>query len=256
MDGALKLTPGRTVTFTVPGLPKAKERPRFRVVTPKKGKPFSQAYTPKVTRGFEADCAVMAKAAMRGEAPMMGPVVVIIYAFFPIPKSYTKKRQAAIRAGLEAFVKKPDEDNVGKAVKDAMNGIVYGDDCQIVRGRTDKDWTDEPRVIVRVTELVPIVEPSDTSLPMPLPEQGMEKHGVPASAVTDVKTVAEPAQVNLGGKGTQSGTSKTACGADSIQTCPHHDKPGGYWCRSCLPEKWSTPEARAKQGITLIGEDA
>ena len=81
-------------------------------------------------------------------------------------------------------------------------------------------------------------------------------YGVPASAVTDVKTVAEPALVIKGGKGTQSGTSKTACGADSIQTCSIHDKPGGYWCRSCLPEKWSTPEARAKQGITLIGEDA
>lgn len=55
-----------------------------------------------------------------------------------------------MRAGAERPITKPDWDNVGKIVSDALNGIAYRDDSQIVDARVVKRYSDNPMVKVSV----------------------------------------------------------------------------------------------------------
>ncbi|SCU95566.1 conserved hypothetical protein [Cupriavidus necator] len=56
-------------------------------------------------------------------------------------------------AGQICATKKPDADNVLKAVKDGMNGVVWVDDCQAVEYRISKKYGTSPGVYVEVMEL-------------------------------------------------------------------------------------------------------
>lgn len=53
-------------------------------------------------------------------------------AYFQIPKSYTKGKRLACQHNINRPAKKPDIDNVLKAVMDALNGAAYVDDKQVV----------------------------------------------------------------------------------------------------------------------------
>lgn len=46
--------------------------------------------------------------------------------------------------------KKPDWDNIGKVVCDALNKIAYDDDSCIVDGAVHKWYSEEPRVVVEL----------------------------------------------------------------------------------------------------------
>jgi Holliday junction resolvase RusA-like endonuclease len=115
------------VTFTVEGTPIGKGRPKFA----RRGN-FVSTYTPTKTRDYEVIIAEQARLAMGSSEPLKTPVAAYIYITVPIPQSYSKKRTEACLGGFERPCKKPDCDNVVKAFFDAMNGIVYDDDCQIV----------------------------------------------------------------------------------------------------------------------------
>lgn len=51
---------------------------------------------------------------------------------------------------------KPDWDNIGKAVCDALNGIAYKDDSQVVSANVYKVWASDglPKVVVSIGEFV------------------------------------------------------------------------------------------------------
>ena len=49
---------------------------------------------------------------------------------------------------------KPDADNIAKSVLDALNGLAYADDKQIVTLVVDKYYDEEPCVHVKLIELV------------------------------------------------------------------------------------------------------
>jgi len=115
------------VTFQVEGVPVGKGRPKFA----RRGN-FVSTYTPTKTRDYEHLIKVAAKQAMGTTEPLKTPVAAYIYITVPIPQSYSKKRRKACLDGLERPCKKPDIDNIVKAYLDAMNDIVYDDDCQVV----------------------------------------------------------------------------------------------------------------------------
>jgi len=46
--------------------------------------------------------------------------------------------------------KRPDLDNLGKAVKDALQSVCYRDDAQIVNVTMDKHFGDKPGVVVAI----------------------------------------------------------------------------------------------------------
>lgn len=134
------------ILFIVPGTPVPKGRPRFT----RQGR----TYTPAKTKSYEEQIAILGKAAMNGLAPLKTPVAVLVTVFFPIPASYSAKRREACLAGLEKHTKRPDLDNVVKAITDGMNGVVYEDDCQIVRIVAKKDYCHDAMVEVMVQEML------------------------------------------------------------------------------------------------------
>jgi Holliday junction resolvase RusA-like endonuclease len=68
----------------------------------------------------------------------------------PIPKSFSKKKRALAIDGTLRHIVKPDIDNMAKGVLDAMNGIVYKDDCQITSISAFKCYSEFPRISVEI----------------------------------------------------------------------------------------------------------
>ena len=136
------------VTFEVPGDPHGKGRPKFA----RRGN-FVQTYTDKKTTSYEDLVRFHANIAMVDLAPLKSAVAVYIYIKLAVPKSYSKKRTEACLSGLERPTKKPDWDNVAKSICDAMNGIVYMDDTQIVDAHVTKVYAASAGVDVGVKEI-------------------------------------------------------------------------------------------------------
>lgn len=130
------------IRFSVPGEPVGKARPRFT----KNG----HAYTPDKTRSYEAIVKLCVIKAMKGKKLLTGAISLSVTAFFPIPKSYTKAVREKALSGEMRHTKKPDWDNVGKIVSDALNGVVYADDAKVSHAIVDKRYSDFPRVEVAV----------------------------------------------------------------------------------------------------------
>lgn len=128
--------------FTIPGKPCGKGRPRFT----KNGHTF----TPEKTANYETLVKLAFRQVYPGAEPIAAKVEVIakITAYYPIPVSTSKKLQARMRAGLLKPTTKPDTDNIAKICLDALNGIAYHDDAQIVELQVKKLYSDDPRVEV------------------------------------------------------------------------------------------------------------
>lgn len=70
-------------------------------------------------------------------------IVARIAAFFEPPKSISKKKRAEMLEGKIWPAKKPDSDNIAKVVLDALNGIAYHDDTQIIKLVVTKAYSEE-----------------------------------------------------------------------------------------------------------------
>lgn len=135
------------INFTIPGQPQGKGRHRSFV---RNG--HVSHYTPEKTRSYEGVITTLAMEAMRGMKPSEKPLELRLLIKFAVPASWPQwKREAALR-GEVAPTTKPDADNVIKAVKDAMNMIVWRDDCQVVDLNVSKSYSQTPCVEVMVHE--------------------------------------------------------------------------------------------------------
>ena len=61
-----------------------------------------------------------------------------------------KKKHEAAYAGLIWPTTKPDVSNIVKGIEDALNGIWYKDDSQIVHEYSMKQYAREPGVVVKM----------------------------------------------------------------------------------------------------------
>lgn len=105
----------------VPGRPRGKARPRFH---------NGHAYTPKNTRDFEKEIRVCYL--QQDGRKFDGSVSINIEAIFKIPESWSKKKKwETIDQGKRPEIR-PDIDNIVKIVMDALNGVAYKDDSQVV----------------------------------------------------------------------------------------------------------------------------
>lgn len=138
-----------SLTFHVDLDPVPKGRPRFSKIGG-----FVRSYTPKKTSDYEAQVKAIAQNAMTRE-PLETPLAAFLYFRLPIPKSYPKKRIAACLSGSERPIKKPDLDNLAKSVLDALNGVVYLDDAQLVSLHVTKVYSHNPGVDIMVREELP-----------------------------------------------------------------------------------------------------
>ena len=136
-----------SVYFVVTGKPVGKGRPR---ASTRGG--FVRMYTDAKTLAYEAAIASEADAAMGDAEPFETPMQMQVSCYYQIPKSWPKKmKQEAIDEERFPNVK-PDLDNVVKAILDALNGVVYRDDAQVVNLVATKRYATEPRVEVYIFE--------------------------------------------------------------------------------------------------------
>lgn len=132
--------------FEVEGKPVGKGRPRFR----RMGN-FVQTYTPAATADYEKlvrlrfqnACGVITEK----------PVKVEVVACFAPPKSARKRDRIEMLANRILPDKKPDVDNIAKIILDALNGIAYKDDSQVVDLSVKKCFAAEARVYVHIEEI-------------------------------------------------------------------------------------------------------
>ena len=136
--------------FTVYGEPVAKGRPKFS----RQGN-FVRSYTPTKTTNYENLVKLSYAEACRGlNNPLEGEVSMRIDAFFSIPKSTSKKKRELMNTGLINHTKRPDADNIAKAICDALNKVAYADDSQIVHLEVNKYYSDIPRVEITIEEVL------------------------------------------------------------------------------------------------------
>ena len=136
------------VQYSVPGEPRGKGRPRFA----KRGN-FVKTYTDAKTASYEDQIRFYALKAMGDSKVIEGAVRVFVSIRMAVPKSYSNKRRESCLNGLEKPLKKPDWDNVAKSICDAMNGIIYVDDTQIVEAHITKQYAHQAEVVVLVQEV-------------------------------------------------------------------------------------------------------
>jgi Holliday junction resolvase RusA-like endonuclease len=110
--------------FTVPGKPVGKGRPRFKNVGG-----FTKTYTPEDTVNYEALIKMCFVAKYPRFIPLETPLKLTLRAFFVRPKTNKLKHPTV----------KPDIDNIIKCM-DALNGIAYKDDKQIVCVVASKEY--------------------------------------------------------------------------------------------------------------------
>lgn len=85
-------------------------------------------------------------------------VEIEIIAFMRIPSSAPKWKKAKMLSGEIRPTVKPDWDNVGKLIGDALNDVAYDDDKSIVDGRVRKFYSDHPRTVIIISEATSFLE--------------------------------------------------------------------------------------------------
>ena len=83
--------------------------------------------------------------AQRGVAILEGPVELEAHFFFARPKSAKKRRGMTV---------KPDVDKLVRGILDAIQGVIFRDDSQVVSVRATKHYDLQERCEIRVREAV------------------------------------------------------------------------------------------------------
>jgi len=125
--------------FTVFGSPVAQGRPRFA----RMGN-FVRTYDPAKSVDWKRTIMAQVLDQLGGKPDIHdGPLTIQMHFHLPRPKSLPKK--------VQHHVKKPDCDNLMKAA-DALKGILFRDDSQIVRIEATKQYGNPPRVVIGLRE--------------------------------------------------------------------------------------------------------
>lgn len=115
---------------------------------------FNRNYDP--SKGDKADfLSVLQK--RRPKTPLTGALWVDIDFYFSRPKSHfgTGRNEGVLKdAAPQFYTKKPDKDNLAKFVMDALTGVFYKDDSQVVTGTSSKHYTlGTPKTVVTIKSL-------------------------------------------------------------------------------------------------------
>jgi Holliday junction resolvase RusA-like endonuclease len=117
----------RKISLTVYGEPAAQGRPRFSMAGG-----YAKAYDPAKSRGYKDYVRLAAATEMRGQKPLEGPLALCIRVYRATPKSMSRKKAGLAETGELRPTTKPDLDNYVKGIKDALKGICWKDDGQVV----------------------------------------------------------------------------------------------------------------------------
>lgn len=139
-----------TIRFVVPGEPQGKGRAKVVRIAG-----FTRLATPAKTVAYEGLVAQLAQQAMAGAPLLGGPVSMRLELRFSVPRSASKRARFDALAGSIPPTKKPDADNVLKAVCDGLNGVAFRDDAQVVDVRVVKRFAEVPGVVVELDDWLP-----------------------------------------------------------------------------------------------------
>lgn len=131
------------LTILIPGKAVAQGRPRFA----RRGQHVTTYDAPQSVdyKSWVRNCAIQAMTKQAGEIiPRDIPLHIVLTVSIARPKSAPKRRTLP--------VVKPDLDNFLKTVQDALEGIVYQADQQIVSVRAIKKYDHTDSVEVRITD--------------------------------------------------------------------------------------------------------
>lgn len=134
-----------TVSFFVVGVPVA--QPRHRVGSGFGGRPRAYLPADHAVHAWRACVTMVARSSC--PKPLSGPLELSLTFLLPRPKRLRQGSRVRHTA-------KPDRSNLEKAVEDAMNGIVWGDDSQVCAGEVEKWYAasdESPGVRVEVKPL-------------------------------------------------------------------------------------------------------
>lgn len=82
--------------------------------------------------------------------PLLGPLSVSLTFYRPVQKSISQSERERRLSNKSKPVVKPDTDNYIKATLDALNGVLWHDDSQIVKITGEKRYSDHPKITVSV----------------------------------------------------------------------------------------------------------
>lgn len=133
-----------SVRLKIPLKPRGKERPRW-------SEKNQRMFTPAATVNYEDFIKLVYRQNYGTQMFQKGvPLDIRIRAYCPIPKSDSTGTRAKKLTGAIRPTVKPDWDNIGKIVADALNKVAYYDDAQIVDSQVRKFYSDTPRVEILI----------------------------------------------------------------------------------------------------------
>lgn len=134
------------IRLTIEGNPVGKGRPKFTKT--------GHAYTPTETRNYENMIRTLFHLQYHSfKFPKEVPLDLRIRVYYPIPKSDSRGlHMKKLKNEIRPHNIKPDIDNVVKIVCDALNGLAYHDDTQIVDQQARKFFSEHPRVEILIKE--------------------------------------------------------------------------------------------------------
>ena len=136
------------IEITIEGKPIPKGRPRFKRIGN-----FISTYTPSETVKKEQEIKDIFLIKYPKHIPLEGAVAFEAIVYMPIPKSTSKKKTQKMINDEIKPIKRPDLDNIGKLVLDALNGLAFKDDSQVILFHTEKKYSNRPRIKIKVYEI-------------------------------------------------------------------------------------------------------
>jgi Holliday junction resolvase RusA-like endonuclease len=135
------------IKITVPGQPVPQGRPKFTTIGG-----HARAYDPKKSVDYKK---IVAYHAMQHKPKLLleGELEVEILIYKESLKSFSRKNMELAELGQLRPVTKPDADNYAKGPLDAMKGIIWKDDGQIVDLIARKFYSSKPRIEITIRTL-------------------------------------------------------------------------------------------------------
>ena len=134
-----------TYEFEVPGKVVGKGRPRLNTYT-------GIVYTPTKTKDYETLVEQYFLLKYPKFKMLEGRIKVSIVAYFSIPKNTKKSDINEMLDNNISPTKKPDIDNIVKAVLDSMNKFAFKDDNQITKLEVEKIYSLEDKIYIKIEE--------------------------------------------------------------------------------------------------------
>ena len=137
------------IKITIPIEPVEQARPR--AVRMRRG---VRLYDPAKVKKYKDQLAARVRQLLPIDEPLTtGPLDVRLKFYRHIQQSISKKERELRLSGAHRPTVKPDTDNYIKSTLDALNGLLWSDDNQIVDLSASKFYSDSPRVEIEVREI-------------------------------------------------------------------------------------------------------